>query len=508
MEIKVWPFLVSRNRHLDYRTVVAPDWLCKENIPNLLSRVADGQLTEPGHAIFRKVHNSKAGDFSVIFRVRTATNQDIGFQSQDTHEILKDSFGRHIYLIEGLVLKEMNPSFISQENLEEAYKQLVEVYQAYSKFWDCNDPPQVISSQDFLVEDGTDQPLKLEELRPFQVKAKSVLSPTKTWCYETRVVAGAAISSIAFSPDGKTLVGRAYNSIIYRWSMSEYVMLKPIDCQEFWLGSSNEWFRNVDSDKSVVFSPDGKFIAFSVIQGADQNNILLWDIEQEQKAKILKGHKSFKPGRIHSVAFSVDSKLLASASQDSTVKLWHPQTGEEYRSFKYDNPVFAIAFSPAGDMIVGGDINGYLEFWDIESGRRNDIRKCGNISSIKSMAFNCDGSFLAVGGQEADNFVDAKYLQILDMKTKNIVRVTGHGDQVNSVAFSPDGQILASGGKDRNIKLWNVKSGEEIVTLPSDDGKFSHKIGITSLAFSPDGKRLASSSTDGTIKFWRCYSNG
>lgn len=502
MKTKVWPFLVSRNRYLDYRTVVAPDWLCEENIPNLLSRVADGQLTEPGHAIFRKVYSSKAGDFSVIFRVRTATIKDISFQGQDGDEILKDTFGRDIYLIEGLVLKEMNPSFISQENLEEVHKKLTEFNQGYSKFWDCNEPPPVISSQGFLVEEETDNPLKLKELKPFQVKSKGVLSPNKTWRYETKVLAEAAISSIAFSPDGKTIVGRTYNSIIYRWSIGKYPRLPSIDYREFLLGGDNEWFRGIDSDKSVVFSTDGKFIAFSIIQGSDQNNILLWDTEQKQEAKILKGHKSFKSGRIHSVAFSIDSKFLASASQDSTVKLWNLHTGEQYSSFKHENPVFAVAFSPDGDLVVSGDINGYLTFWNIEDRKRPDIKKCGNISSIKSIAFNGDGSFLAVGGQEEENFTDAEYLQILDMKTRNIVHVTGHGDQVNAVAFSPDGQILASGGKDGNIKLWDVTLGKEIEILSSDDGKFSQE--ITSLAFSPDGKILASSSTDGTIKFWRC----
>jgi hypothetical protein len=69
MSIKVWPFLVGRNPYLDYRTIVAPDFICDAGIPNLLARAADGDLSEPGYAISRKIEGSKVGDFTIIFRV-------------------------------------------------------------------------------------------------------------------------------------------------------------------------------------------------------------------------------------------------------------------------------------------------------------------------------------------------------------------------------------------------------------------------------------------------------
>lgn len=80
-------------------------------------------------------------------------------------------------------------------------------------------------------------------------------------------------------------------------------------------------------------------------------------------------------------------------------------------------------------------------------------------------------------------------------KLELVVR-TGHSALVTSVAYSPDGKMLASGSVDRTIKLWDVASGQEILTL------CGHKSNVISVAFNHDGKRLASASYDNMIRLW------
>jgi WD40 repeat protein len=74
--------------------------------------------------------------------------------------------------------------------------------------------------------------------------------------------------------------------------------------------------------------------------------------------------------------------------------------------------------------------------------------------------------------------------------------VLRHTATVRHVAFSPDGRRLASAGTDRAVKLWDVSSGQELLTLRG------HSDEALAAVFSPDGRRLATSGRDGVIRIW------
>jgi hypothetical protein len=147
--IQAWGFLVSRNQYLDYRTVVAPSFMCQARAFSILAKAAEGDLTEKGSALYREIHNSKVGDLTLVFRVIEATAENTGIAGNG---VLKDSFGREIYLIEGIVLRELMPDIIvTQENMEEVHKQLVKFYY---DFWDCTTPCSALSSEHFNLQIG------------------------------------------------------------------------------------------------------------------------------------------------------------------------------------------------------------------------------------------------------------------------------------------------------------------------------------------------------------------
>jgi len=180
---------------------------------------------------------------------------------------------------------------------------------------------------------------------------------------------------------------------------------------------------------------------------------------------------------VHSVAFSPDGTLLASAGDDAII-LSDVETGEALKKLKETSGAISIAFSPDGKFLASGHLNGAVKLWDVESGK--ELRTfSGHNESVRSVSFSPDGRFLASGSDDTT-------IKIWETERAKLVRtLTGHSRSVKSIAFSPDSQLLASGGFEGKIKLWDVETWEEIQTLNEE------RNWINSISFSPDGKLLA-----------------
>jgi WD40 repeat protein len=233
---------------------------------------------------------------------------------------------------------------------------------------------------------------------------------------------------------------------------------------------------------SVAFSPDGRLLA----SGSEDNTVKLWDVETGQEVRTLRGHTD----RVWSVAFSPDGRRLASGSEDNTVKLWDVETGQEVRTLRgHTDRVWSVAFSPDGRLLASGSDDQTVKLWDVETGQ--EVRTLrGHNGMVLSVAFSPDGRRLASGSWN-------NTVKLWDVETGQEVRtLSGHNGDVLSVAFSPDGRRLASASGDQTVKLWDVETGQEVRTLRG------HTDWVRSVAFSPDGRLLASGSWDQTVKLW------
>ncbi|MHB8954469.1 MAG: WD40 repeat domain-containing protein [Pirellulaceae bacterium] len=277
----------------------------------------------------------------------------------------------------------------------------------------------------------------------------------------------AAVYSVVFSPDGKTLASGSEDNTIKLWDVKTGIITATLEGH-----TKTIW--------SVAFSPDGKTLA----SGSEDKTIKLWDVKTGKNTATIEGRTE----TIWSVAFSPDGKTLASAG--GIIKLWDVTTGKNTATFGDEGSGF-VAFSPDGKLLASG-ANG-IKSWDVTTSKNTVIYKGHSNLRIASMALSPNGKMLA-GGELGPFRSSVKLWDVTTGKDTGI-----QGGTTYAVAFSPDGAILASvGGK--TIQFSEVTTGKSLATLKAD-GVW---VGGRSLAFSPDGETLAAGglARDFSIKLW------
>ncbi len=151
-----------------------------------------------------------------------------------------------------------------------------------------------------------------------------------------------AVTAIALSPDGKTLV---------TGSLEKVVKLRAFP------GGQLLWARRLDYRVlAIAFSPDGRHFATA---GSD-GSLRLWDLASEQERRILGQHSQ----QACAVAFSPDGKTLASGGWDHQLKFWDLDQGAEQWSFdEHRDGVLGVAFSPDGQKLLSCSADHTIKIW-------------------------------------------------------------------------------------------------------------------------------------------------
>jgi eukaryotic-like serine/threonine-protein kinase len=289
---------------------------------------------------------------------------------------------------------------------------------------------------------------------------------------------------VAFSPDGKHVACTSGCGTTPGW----------VGLHEASTGRQ-EWqvkLAGFDAPFEVVFHPDGDRLAVAVTTnphnvGSQRGRVVILSVKTGEKLR----EYATSADDTKSIAFSPDGHLLATASEDMTVRLWDTATGQERRVIDgHHGFVFSVAFSPDGTKVLSGGYDSRTDnhhqvaiLWDAATGKElwRVEDKIGY--SFRSLAFTRDGKRIAT----PNTVRDAATGEVLfEMKPNFTLR--------GSIAFSPDGRRVATDGA---VTLFDVATGQVVARLKDKDDS-----GADNVAFSPDGWRLAVVNDDGTLQIY------
>ncbi len=280
------------------------------------------------------------------------------------------------------------------------------------------------------------------------------------------------INKIAYSPNGKQL---AVASSIGVW-IYDADSGKELDL----LTEHTDWIQ------SIAFNPNGNILA----SGSDDGSIRLWDTRTSTHLRTMTEHKSL----ITNVVFSGDGKMLASASRDNTIRLWDTQTGESHTTLKgHTDRIFSIWLSGDGTTLASASRDNTIRLWDTQTGEVRKTFDLEHTEEILEMAFSPDGKTIATWAWGWDTPI-----RLWDVQTGKLHKMLKgqERDVVYEMAFSPDGKTLASAMNEGTVRIWDAQTGERRRIL------IGHTHDVLNVVFSPDGKTLASGSYDTTIRLW------
>ncbi|NJL34709.1 MAG: hypothetical protein HC893_13725 [Chloroflexaceae bacterium] len=335
-----------------------------------------------------------------------------------------------------------------------------------------------------------------------------------TWQARDIATDDGTVLSMAFSPDGRSIVTGYGDGGVYIWAIVKepdvavelratleghtapvwHASYSP-DGQFILSIADDQTARLWTTDGTLVkvlehpsglsdggFSPDGQQVAVA----ADNGNAYIWNLDGALVAT-LQGHDL----DMTSVQFSPDGQRVATASADGTARLWWSDGRliTEYADEGSDGSVLLAIFSPDGQQVLTGDEVGVAVLWSLE-GEMLQVLDAHD-GDVTAATFSADGQQILTADEEGTAYlwsVNGRLITVLE----------GHADTIFLARFGPEADQMLTASLDGTIRIWSRDGTMEAVLQTDATASYT-------LAISPDKQFLVSASGRGSdiTRIWK-----
>ncbi|MFF3543255.1 hypothetical protein ACFYXD_15555 [Streptomyces platensis] len=277
-----------------------------------------------------------------------------------------------------------------------------------------------------------------------------------------------ALTTLAFAPDGRTLVTASDDHTVKLWDSTGHRLLATL-------------VGHVAGVNAIAIAPDSRTLATA----ADDSTVRLWDLTTHRAKAVLTSHQ----GAVNGVAFSRDGHTLATAGADKTVRLWNTSSHKPKQTITGPGgAVNAVAFSPDGHTLAMGGDDSRTRLWSVNTHRWTST-VTGHADAVTTVAFSPDGHALAT----ASNDGTAKLWTASGHRLKKTLSVN---NSAPALAFAPDSRQLATASPmgTGGVSVWDTRTGHKTASLG--------ETWVRAVAWRPDGRTVAAVDSSHHASLW------